>query len=109
MGYSQEAADRLRTALQSTDDITEKNMFGGVSFLLGGNMAIGVVGDDLCVRVGPEAFDDTVELPGARIMDFTGRPMKGWVFVSPVGYADQPSLEAWVKRGTEYAKRLPHK
>lgn len=109
MGYSQEAVERLRVALRNVDGIAEKQMFGGVSFLLGGNMAIGVVGDDLCVRVGPDAFDDAVELPGARIMDFTGRPMKGWVFVSPGGYADESSLEAWVKRGTDYAESLPRK
>lgn len=109
MTYSEETAERLRVELRDTPGITEKSMFGGVSFLLGGNMAIGVVGDDLCVRVGPEVFDDAVELPGARIMDFTGRPMKGWVFVSPAGYADHESLVAWVKRGTDYAKRLPRK
>ncbi len=109
MTYNDETAERLRVELREMPGITEKSMFGGVSFLLAGNMAIGVVGDDLCVRVGPEVFDDVVELPGARTMDFTGRPMKGWVFVSPVGYADQPSFEAWVKRGTLYAQRLPRK
>ena len=109
MTYSEETAERLRVELRATRDVVEKKMFGGVSFLLGGNMAIGVVGDDLCVRVGPEAFDEAVELPGARIMDFAGRPMKGWVFVAPEGFTDHESLAAWVKRGTDYAKRLPRK
>jgi len=109
MTYNEETTERLRGELRATPDVIEKKMFGGVSFLLGGNMAVGVVGDDLCVRVGPEAFDATVQLPGARIMDFTGWPMKGWVFVAPEGFTDDESLAAWVKRGTDYAKRLPRK
>ena len=72
-------------------------------------MAIGVVGDELCVRVGPEAFDEAVELPGAHIMDFTCRPMKGWVFFVPEGFADAKSLAGWVKRGTDFAATLPPK
>src|SRR3972149_2811 len=73
MTYNEETTERLRGELRATPDVIEKKMFGGVSFLLGGNMAVGVVGDDLCVRVGPEAFDATGQLPGARTMDFTGR------------------------------------
>lgn len=109
MAYNEETAERLREELEVVADITEKRMFGGLSFLLSGNMAIGVVGDELCVRVGPEAFDEAVQLPGARIMDFTGRPMKGWVFVAPEGFADDNSLAAWVRRGTDFAGTLPPK
>ncbi len=109
MAYNEETAERLREELEAVADISEKKMFGGLSFLLGGNMAVGVVGDELCVRVGPEAFDEAVALPGARIMDFTGRPMKGWVFVAPEGFADEASLAAWAKRGTDFAGTLPPK
>ena len=109
MTYNEVTAERLRRELRATPDVIEKKMFGGVSFLVGGNMAVGVVGDDLCVRVGPEAFDDAVELPGARIMDFTGRPMKGWIFVAPEGFRDDESLGAWVKRGSDFARGLPRK
>jgi hypothetical protein len=84
--------------LETVADISERKMFGGISFLLGGNMAVGVVGEELCVRVGPDAFEQALEPPGARIMDFTGRPMRGWVFVEPSGFADEKTLAAWVKR-----------
>ncbi len=109
MAYNEETAERLREELEVVADVTEKKMFGGVSFMLAGNMAVGVVGEELCVRVGPDAFDKAVELPGARIMDFTGRPMRGWVFVAPEGFADPKALAAWVKRGTDFAATLPRK
>jgi TfoX/Sxy family transcriptional regulator of competence genes len=108
VAYNEQTAERLRAELESIGNFTEKKMFGGVSFLLGGNMAIGVVRDELCVRVGPEAFDEAVELPGARIMDFTRRPLRGWVFVAPEGFPDRQSLAAWVKRATDFARTLPN-
>ena len=77
MAYNEETGERLREELETVADISERKMFGGISFLLGGNMAVGVVGEELCVRVGPDAFDEALKLPGARIMDFTGRPMRG--------------------------------
>ncbi len=109
MAYNEETAQRLREELETVADISERKMFGGISFLLGGNMAIGVVGEELCGRVGPDAFDEALKLPGARIMDFTGRPMRGWVFVAPRGFADEKTLAAWVKRGTDFAGTLPPK
>ena len=91
MAYNEDTAERLREELATVADIDERKMFGGISFLLGGNMAVGGVGEELCVRIGPDAFDEAVELPGARIMDFTSRPMRGWVFVdSPTRRRSQP-------------------
>lgn len=84
-------------------------MFGGLSFLLNGNMAVGVIKDELMTRVGPAAFDELVDLPGARIMDFTGRPMKGWIVVGAEGIDDDGSLSEWVERGTDFAATLPQK
>lgn len=73
MAYNEETTERLREELEIAADISERKMFGGISFLLGGDMEIGVVGEELCVRVGPDAFDEALELPGARIMDRVAR------------------------------------
>ncbi len=89
MAYNEETAERLREELETVADISERKIFGGISFLLGGNMAVGVVGEEPCVRVGPDAFDEALELPGARIMDFTGRPMRGCVFVTAGGLSQE--------------------
>jgi hypothetical protein len=84
-------------------------MFGGISFLLNGNMAVGVHADELMVRVGKEAHDQTVELPGARIFDLSGRPMRGWLVVGPDGLETESDLDAWIDRGRAYAETLPPK
>ena len=84
-------------------------MFGGLAFMIGGNMAVGVINDELMIRVGKDAHDEAVGRPGARIMDFTSRPMVGWIIVSPVGFTDDASLEAWVDRGLAFAESLPAK
>lgn len=109
MAYDETLADRIRGCLDGLAGIEEKQMFGGLSFLLNGNMAVGVIKDELMTRVGPDAFDELVELPGARIMDFTGRPMKGWIIVGEVGISDDESLLEWVERGTDFAATLPEK
>ena len=84
-------------------------MFGGLSFLVNGHMACGIVGDDLCVRVGPGAYDAALGKAGAREMDYTGRPMKGMVYVGPRGHRPAPSRKAWVEQGLSYARSLPPK
>lgn len=109
MAYDEQLADRVRRLLARRDGLTERKMFGGIAFMLGGNMCCGVVKSDLMVRVGPEQHDKALALPGARPMDFTGRPMKGMVFVRPAGYRDGKALAAWVKRGADYAASLPAK
>jgi hypothetical protein len=109
MAYDETLAQRVRTALEGTDGVVEKRMFGGVGFLLNGNMACGVIGDGLIVRVGPQAYQGALEAPFTRVFDFTGRPMKGWVVVTPQGYTDESDLGAWVGKGVAFAASLPPK
>lgn len=109
MAYSEELADRIRDHLEGDPAIEEKKMFGGLSFLLNGNMSVGVIGDELCVRVGAESHEEALSEPGARKMDFTGRPMKGWVMVGSAGFPDDKGLKAWIDRGVGFASKLPPK
>ena len=109
MAYDEELAERIRKLLAPHDGLTEKRMFGGISFLVHGNMCCGVARDDLVVRVGPERYEMAVMEPHARPMDFTGRPMKGLVYVGAGGYASDQDLAKWVKRGVDFAASLPAK
>ena len=109
MAYDDKLAERVREVLKRRRGISEKKMFGGLAFMVNGHIACGVLGEDLMVRVGPEAYDAALKKAGARPMDFTGRPMKGMVYVGPSGYRRKPSLEAWVKQALSYARSLPPK
>ena len=84
-------------------------MFGGLSFLLNGNMAVGVIGDELCVRVEPGQFEALLEQPGTRIFDFTGRPMKGWLMVGQAALEKDAALKSWIGHGLTFAGSLPAK
>ena len=84
-------------------------MFGGIAFMLNGNMAVGVSGDELVVRVGKDAHDEALALPGARTFDMSGRPMRGWILVAPEGIASDTDLDAWINRGVAWAESLPPK
>ena len=109
MPYDEKLLERVRKVLASQVGITERRMFGGITFLVNGNMACGVETDRLMVRVGPEAHADALKRPHARPMDFTGTPLKGFVYVTPEGYRDARSLRRWVERGTAFARSLPPK
>ena len=109
MAYDEDLANRIREQLADQEAVTEKEMFGGVAFLLGGNVAVGVTHDDLMVRVGKERADEALDQPDARPFDMTGRPMKAWVLVAPAGVESDPQLRAWVERGVEFARSLPPK
>ena len=109
MAYNHELTDRIRQILASHEGVSEKKMFGGISFMLGGNMCCGAVRNDLVVRVGPERHDEALAQPHARPMDFTGRPLRGLVYVGPGAYQDDDTLRAWVKRGVDFAVSLPPK
>lgn len=109
MAYDESLAERVRTALEDEPEVTERKMFGGLAFMLGGNMCCGIIGNELMVRVGPDAYDDALALPHAREMDFTGRPMRGIVYVAAPGIATDPDLDAWVARGVAFAGSLPRK
>jgi hypothetical protein len=84
-------------------------MFGGLAFMINGHMCVGLIGDDLMVRVGPEGYAEALAHPHTRPMDFTGRPMKGYVYVAPMGYQADDDLRAWVGRGLTFVSRLPPK
>ncbi len=106
MAYDEALASRIRSLLARRDDVREQKMFGGLAFLVGDRMAIGIIGDDLMVRVGPDAYDEALAQPHARPMDFTGRPMKGMVYVAPAGIGTEPDLARWVEAGVAYAGSL---
>lgn len=102
-------AERVRRALDGTSGLVEKQMFGGLCFLINGHMCAGLVGSTLMVRVGPEGHDDALAQPHVRPMDFTGRPMTGMVFVDPPALETETMLAAWVGRGAAFAGSLPPK
>ena len=109
MAYNEELAARIRTSLESRPGVTERKMFGGIAFMIHGNMCCGVANDDLMVRVGPGGHKASLALPHARPMDFTGRPMKGMVFVGPEGINDDGTLPGWIDLGVRFAQSLPMK
>ncbi len=109
MAYDEALAARVRDALAGRPGITEMKMFGGSGFMLNGNMCCGVVKEELMVRVGPDAHEEAVMLPHARPMDFTGRPMGGFVFVGRQGVQEADALQQWVERGVSFAGFLPPK
>jgi hypothetical protein len=109
MAYNETLAQRIREALGSREGIEEKKMFGGLAFMLGGNMICGVTHDDLMARVGAENHEEALSLRGARPMDFAGRPMKGMVFVGPDRYSSDNDLLDWVDRVLAFGTTLPPK
>jgi hypothetical protein len=109
MAYDAAIADDIRARIGAHPGLTEKEMFGGIAFMVNGNMAIGVSGNELMVRVGKEAHDELEALPGARIFDMGARPMRGWLAVAPEGFAADDDFDAWVARGVAYAESLAPK
>ena len=109
MAYDEKLADRVRRALSGREGLSERKMFGGIAFMLRGNMACGIVKDELMVRVGPERYDDALGRPHARPMDFTGRAMRGMVYVQPDGCRTDEALKLWVEQGLAFAASLPPK
>ena len=109
MPYSDELAERIRELLAAEPELREQKMFGGIAFMLRGNVCCGVHGSDLIVRVGPDAHDDALAGPGAREFDLTGRPMTGWVTVEAGSVAADAALASWVGRGRAFALTLPAK
>jgi TfoX/Sxy family transcriptional regulator of competence genes len=109
MAYDELLAERIRAALAGRDNVTEQKMFGGIAFMVNGRMAVGVTGDELMVRVGAEAHDAAVARPYTRPMDFTGRPMRGFVSIDPAGVVDDADLARWVEEGAAFAAAQPPK
>jgi TfoX/Sxy family transcriptional regulator of competence genes len=109
MAFDEALADRIRGTLTDRDGVTERKMFGGIAFMVGGNMACGVIGDELMVRVGPDAHDESMAQPHVRPMDFNGRPMRGMIYVTQAGTTDDAELARWVGTGADFAGSLPPK
>ena len=111
MAYDKNLEARMQKILDDLNPpaLIEKKMFGGVGYLVGGNMACGVHKNELIVRVGAEGFVDALNRPGARPFDITGKPMSGWVMVKPSGFENDQALRAWIELGLSYAKSLPAK
>ncbi|HEY7256216.1 MAG TPA: TfoX/Sxy family protein [Solirubrobacterales bacterium] len=109
MAFDEALADRIRDLLEPRADVTERRMFGGIAFMVAGNMAVGVVHDDLMVRLDPADAERALAEPHTRPMDFTGRPMKGMVYVDASGTATDEDLGSWVDAGADFAASLPAK
>ncbi|HEV8653870.1 MAG TPA: TfoX/Sxy family protein [Actinomycetes bacterium] len=109
MAYDEGLATRIRELIGGESGLAEKKMFGGLAFLLNGNMACGVHGDDLIVRTDPTVYETSLSESGVRPFDLTGRPMKGWILVDTSGHGEDDDLRRWVDRGVGYARSLPPK
>ena len=110
MAYDEELADRIRELVGSTSDLTEQKMFGGLAFLVGGNMAVAASGQGgMLVRVDPSESDALVATTSARLMEMGGRRMQGWLRVEPDDVRTKRQLAKWVELGTTYASSLPAK
>ena len=110
MAYDEELADRIRELVVGEPDLTEKKMFGGLAFLIGGNMAVAASGQGgALVRVDPAQSDTLVATTNARLMEMRGRRMQGWLRVDPEDLRTKRELARWVELGTGYARSLPAK
>ena len=106
MAYSETLAKKIRESIKGKRNITEKKMFGGLAFLLKGKMFCGIIKDDLMVRTGPEMYEKALSKSHTRPMDFTGKPLKGFVYVAPQGYKTVKSLSSWINIGLDYVTNL---
>ena len=106
MAYDEAFAERIRAVIGKRARVTEKKMFGGLAFLLDGKMFCGIAKGLLMLRVGPERYDVVLKTAHVRPMDFTGRPLKGYVYVEPEGLKTKPALAKWVSVATDFVSTL---
>jgi hypothetical protein len=109
MAYDETLAERVRAALAGRDDVVEKRMFGGVAFMVRGHMSCGIVASTLMVRLAPVDADALVNERHVRPMDFTGRPMRGFLYIDPDGIKTAAMLQRWIERATTYVEAQPVK
>ena len=110
MAFDEKLAARIRNQLGRKKAVTEKKMFGGIAFLLNGNMSCGVHGEEMIVRLAPDATDAALAQKHTRVFDLSGgRPMKGWILIEPGGLTTDKALAKWVETGVTYAASLPPK
>ena len=109
MAYDESLAQRIRDALARTKGVVEKKMFGGLIFMLHGNMLVGVWKEALIARVGKDSYEDALREEHAGVFDATGRPMKGWILVDPEGLEDDSQIDKWIGKAKEFVEMLPMK
>ena len=109
MAFSETLAQHVRDVLYTLTTTEEKKMFGGIAFMVSGNMTVGVIRDDLIVRVGLEKYEDALSKPGTDLFQPTGRPMAGWVTVAPDSHKTDDDLKYWIELALEFVKTLPAK
>jgi TfoX N-terminal domain len=108
MAFDEVLADRVRERLHEDPGVAEKRMFGGIAFLTRGNMTVGVHGDELIARIGPDDTDAALGEPGVRVFDITGRPMRGWILVAGQ-HLDDDDLDRWLTQAKAFVATLPSK
>ncbi|MGE3525178.1 MAG: TfoX/Sxy family protein [Gemmatimonadales bacterium] len=109
MAFNERLAERVRRALATRRDVRERRMFGGLAFMVRGHMCVGITGDDLMVRVGPEGYERALRRRHARPMDFTGKALRGFVYVAPAGTAAAASLRSWLRPALDWVGKQPRK
>ena len=102
MSYNETLADRVRTALIGRGSVEEKHMMGGLTLMVNGKLCVGILGDDLMARIDPDGYETALKKTGCREMNFTGRPMKGFVFISPLGTNKKEDLDYWVNLALDF-------
>jgi TfoX/Sxy family transcriptional regulator of competence genes len=102
MAYDEKLADRIREFLVDLPKVDEKQMMGGLTFMVNDKMCVGVIKGEMMARIDPEKYDEALEKHGCRPMDFTGRPMKGWIYISPEGLEQVKDMEYWVNLALEF-------
>ncbi|MGC2047794.1 MAG: TfoX/Sxy family protein [Gallionella sp.] len=109
MAYDEGLAERLRDLLKQHKNVSEKKMFGGLAFMLGGHMFVGILGDRIMARVGPAGYAEALSQPHAGEMDFTGKPMQGYVYIAPEGFESDQDMKKWVALCARFVSSLPPK
>lgn len=109
MAYDEGVAQRMRELMEDIPGVSEKKMFGGIAFMVNGNMCSGVVKTELMIRVGPDGYEDALQQRHAREMDFTGKPMKGFVYVGEKGFESDYDLKGWIDCAYQFVSTLPIK
>ena len=105
MAYNENLAERIRTARAKKRNVEEKKMMGGLTFMVNGKMCVGILKDDLMARIDPRVYETALRKKGCREMTFTGKPMKGFVFVSPSGISNKKDLNYWINLALDFNKR----
>jgi len=109
MAYDEGLAERIRYVVNDCPGLAEKKRFGGLAFMVRGNMCCGILGEELMLRVGPYGYDEALSMTYTRKMDFTGRAMKGMIYVTPEGFESDEGLKAWIDRALAFVNTLPEK